>query len=183
MSVDLELTQKHDTNQRLGQFVCMCVNNIGIEMERKRDKPPSGTQLLGKSPTPAYRWTSERSPLFAWMFSTCLGLGWDETTTTHQIHMDWILGMPVSFRVRFIQGVADSDGCVKGYIVDLASVPNAHFFAKVLLSLGVTSAHAVYEKGVPTRTQANCRQASKLPFFNEFIKSYRYERMLGRNDS
>ena len=178
MNLDFELTLKQPTNERLGEFVMMCSNNLGIKMERKRDKPPSGQQLLGKNPTAAYRWTSERSPLIAWMFSVGLGLRPGETTTENQVRMDWILGMPRPFRVRFIQGAADSDGTARQYVVDIASVPNAEFFTRLLQGLGMTSAHVAYESGVPLRTALKTSEAARMPIFSEFVRSYRYQRMM-----
>ena len=141
MNLDLQLTQKQPTNARLGEFVVLCANSLSIGMERQRDKQPTGQTRKSKDPAPAYRWTSERSPLLAWMFSVCLGLGWEETTTTHQVQMDWIFNTPRAFRVRFVQGAADSDGCVKGYEVEIASVPNAQFFTNLLQDLGMRTAH------------------------------------------
>jgi len=178
MNLDLELTTKRSTNARLGEFVLMCVNSLGLEMGRKRDKQPSGTQLFGRDPRPAYRWASERSPVFAWIFSIGLGLKWKETTTKHQVRMPWIFDTPRIFRTRFVQGAADSDGCVKRYEIEIASVPNAGFFAKILQSLGLTSAHISYEKGEPLKTMVNRKQASQLPIFNEFVRSYRYQKMM-----
>ena len=177
MNLDLQLTQKQVTNERLGEFVMLCANSLGIGMERKRDKQPTGQTRESKEPAPAYRWTSERSPLLAWMFSVCLGLGWGETTTTHQVHMDWIFNTPRIFRVRFIQGAADSDGCVKGYEVEIASVPNSELFSDLLRSLGLRTAHVSYEGGEPLKTMVSRREASTLPVFNEFVKSYRYQKM------
>jgi len=178
MNLDLQLTKRQPTNERLGEFVLLCANNIGLEMTRIKDKPPSGRQLLGRNPTPAYRWSTERSPLIAWMFSVGLGLRWGETTTTHQLRMNWIRDTPESFRIRFIQGAADSDGTVRKYVADIASVPNAAFFTKLLIDLGMTSAHVAYENGLPLRTALRTREAAKLPLFNEFVKSYRYLKML-----
>jgi len=178
MNLDLQLTTKQPTNQRLGLFVMTCVNSLGLEMSRIKDKPPSGVQLLGKNPTVSYRWSSERSPLLAWAFSTCLGLGWGETTTTHPVRMDWIRATPYQFRVRFIQGASDSDGCVKPSEVEIASVPNAEFFAALLRELGMTTAHAAFEKGEPVKTRMNRKQASTLPVFSEFVKSYRYVKLM-----
>jgi len=178
MNLDFELTLKQPTNERLGEFVMMCSNSLGIKMERKKDKPPSGQQLLGRNPTAAYRWTSERSPLLAWMFSVGLGLRPGETTTENQLRMDWIFGMPSPFRIRFIQGAADSDGTARRYVVDIASVPNAEFFTRLLRSLGMASAHVAYENGVPLRTALKTNEAARIPIFNEFVKSYRYQRMM-----
>jgi len=178
MSLDLQFTRRKPTNERLGEFVLMCANSLGLKMTRIKDKSPTGRQLLARHPTPAYRWSSERSPLLAWMFSVGLGLGWGETTTMNQIRMNWIFEMPKTFRIRFVQGVADSDGCVKRSEVEIASVPNAQFFADLLQSLGMTTAHVSYEKGEPLKTMLNRKQASTLPIFNEYVKGYRYRRMM-----
>jgi len=178
MNLDLELTRKQPTNERLGEFVMMCTNSLGIAMERRKDKGPSGVQLRGKHPSPAYRWISERSPFFAWIFTVCLGLHWGETTTTHQLRMGWILQAPDSFRKRFIQGSADSDGCTRRYVTDIATVPNANFFAEVLHSLGMKTARVSFEKGLPLRTAINTDEAASLPIFSEFVRSYRCQRMM-----
>jgi hypothetical protein len=178
MNLDLQLTLRQPTNERLGEFVMMCANSLGVEMERKSDKQPTGATAMGEAPSAAYRWTSERSPFLAWMFSVALGLNWGETTTTHQLRMDWIFDTPRTFRTRFVQGVADSDGCVKGYEVEIASVPNAQFFTDLLRGLGMRTAHVSYEGGEPLNTMVSRREASTLPIFNEFVNSYRYQKMM-----
>jgi transposase-like protein len=178
MNLDLQLTLRQPTNERLGEFVIMCANSLGLQMTRIKDKQPTGRQLLGVNPSPAYRWSTERSPLLAWVFSTCLGLGWKETTTTHQLHMNWIFATPRSFRLRFVQGAADSDGCAKS-VVEIASVPNAQFFVDILKSMGLNSAHLGYDSGKPLKTVLSRSDAATLPIFNEFVKSYRYHRLIG----
>jgi hypothetical protein len=178
MNLDLQLTQKQSINERLEEFVMLCANSLGIGMERKRDKQPIGQTRENEVPSPAYRWISERSPLLAWTFSVCLGLAWGETTTTHQLRMDWTFDTPITFRVRFAQGAADSDGCVKGYEVEIASVPNAQFFTNLLQGLGSRTAHVSYEGGEPLKTMIGRREASTLPVFNGFVRSYRYQKMI-----
>src|SRR3989442_623944 len=76
MNIDLQLTKKNPSNHRLGDLLCMCANSFGITMHQIKDKPPSGAQIHGRKPTPAYRWNSERSPFLAWIFSMGLGLKW-----------------------------------------------------------------------------------------------------------
>jgi hypothetical protein len=177
-SIDLHLTLKQPTNEQLGDFTCMCANSLGIVMDRKLDKQPSGSTRFGKNPSAAYRWTSVRSPLVAWMFSVGLGLQWGECTTLNCLKMDWIFDAPKSFKTRFVQGMADSDGGMKPYEVVITSVPNADFVTRLLLDLGMTTAHTIYETNKPLRTMVNAREAAKLPIFNEFVKSYRYQRLM-----
>jgi hypothetical protein len=178
MNVDLQLSKKHVTNERFGEMVCMCVNSLGIGMHRIADKQPSGATRFGKHPSAAYRWISERSPLLAWMFSAALGLGWTQTTSTDRIQIEWIFTAPKSIRLRFVQGLADSDATVKPSEVVITSVPNADLTTKLLQSLGMTTAHTIYESGIPLRTMVNRRQSATLPIFNELVKSYRYHKML-----
>jgi hypothetical protein len=73
-NIDLQLALDQPSNERLGDFVCTCVNALGIRMDRKRDKQPSGSTRFGREPSAAYRWISQRSPLVAWMFNVGLGL-------------------------------------------------------------------------------------------------------------
>ncbi|MBI3840816.1 MAG: hypothetical protein HY297_02500 [Thaumarchaeota archaeon] len=180
MNLDLQLTLKHDSNERLGRFVCMCANTLGLEMKRIADKAPTGMTRLGKQPSAAYRWISERSPLLAWRFSVGLGLSWKERTSYNRLHMDWIFTSPRGFRLRFAQGLADSDGAVHLRNVRITTVPNAEFVSLLLRGLGAKSAHVITEGGQPIRTYISSRDAANLPLFNEFVRGYRYERLRAR---
>jgi transposase-like protein len=177
MSIDLQFIMKKTTNQHLGEFVSMCMNNLGLVMERVGNKPPTGDTRKGKHPMPAYRWISERSPVLAWMFSVGLGLNLNQTTTEHPVHMDWIFSMPYSFRKQFVQALGDSDGTVRPYTVEITSVPNAEFLTKLLHSLGLKTAFTRLENGKPLRTVVHNKEAVKLPIFNEFVKGYRYQKL------
>jgi transcriptional regulator with XRE-family HTH domain len=177
VNIDLQLSLKHESNESLGEFLCMCVNTLGLRMHRTSDKEPTGDSRYAQQPMGAYRWSSERSPLLAWAFSVGLGLEWGETTSLSPVRMDWILGMPRGFRLRFIQALADSDATVKPYEVVLTSIPNAEFTTEVLKSLGMKSAHTIHESGKPLRTMVSRREALTLPIFNEIVKGYRYEKL------
>src|SRR2546428_1918711 len=177
MNIDFQLTRKEPSNEAFGELVCMSANSLGIDIRRIKDKPPSGDTLRGKEPTAAYRWVSNRTPLLAWMFSVGLGMKWSETTSTNQVHMDWIFRTPHSFRKRFLQALADSDGTVNRSAVIITSVPNADLVTRLLRSLGMTTAQTVYEYGIPLRTRVRTKQAAKLPIFNEFTNGYRYQKL------
>src|SRR5438445_2244506 len=177
MHMDLQLTKKKPSNFKLGDFVCTTANSLGFAMNRKRDKQPSGATRTSRVPTPAYRWTSERSPLLAWMFSVGLGLNWNETTTLNSVRMDWIFDTPHNFRKRFVQAIADSDGTVRPYTVEIVSVPNTEFIIKLLRSLGMTSARIRNENGIPLRSIIRISEAAQLPVFNEFTHGYRYQKL------
>ncbi|HZW84883.1 MAG TPA: hypothetical protein VFE91_03140 [Nitrososphaerales archaeon] len=184
MNIDLQLKRDEPTNERFGEFVCYCAGLFGLEMHRIKDKPPSGTQLLGESPSFAFRWISQRSPLVAWMFHDCLGLGWEELTSLNPLRMDWLFTSPHNFIKRFAQGVADSDGTVKQYVVEIASMPNAEFVTAILHHLGMASAVTRREGGSPMRSVVRIAEAASLPLFSEFARTYRFEKMrrLSRGD-
>jgi len=177
MHIDLQLTRKKPSNYSLGTFLCTCANGLGFAMDRIRDKQPSGDTRTSRVPTPAYRWMSERSPLLAWMFTVGLGLNWNETTTLNSVRMDWIFDTPYNFRKRFVQAVADSDGTVRPYAVEIVSVPNTEFIIKLLRSLGMISAFMRIENGKPLRSVVRINEAAKLPIFNEFTHGYRYQKL------
>jgi hypothetical protein len=92
--------------------------------------------------------------------------------------MDWIFEAPFDFRKRFVQAIADSDGRVKSYVVEIVSVPNADFVTRLLHTLDLPSAYTRIEYGQPLRTSVRAKEAAELPIFNEFIKSYRYEYLM-----
>jgi transposase-like protein len=178
MALDLQLILKQPSNLRFGRFVCFCTNTIGLQMKRIADKQPTGTTRFGKQPSAAFRWTSERSPFLAWMFSVALGLNWNERTSYDPLRMDWIHSAPRAFRLRFVQGLADSDASVKDHEVIITSVPNAEFLASLLRGLGAEGAHPIKEKGQILRTYINWREAASLPLFSEFVGGYRYQKLL-----
>jgi hypothetical protein len=178
MNLDLQLSQNEATNLRLGEFVRLCVNSLGIPMERIADKQPSGDTLRSESPMPAFRWCSSRSPLIAWMFAVCLGLDPASRTSYDKVNMRWILKTPRNFRKRFIQGLADSDGSIKGYEFEIASMPNSEFVTELLASLGLPGARTAFEAGMPMRSRLSARVAATLPVFNEWVRGYRYLRLL-----
>jgi hypothetical protein len=92
--------------------------------------------------------------------------------------MDWILAAPQPFRKRFVQAVADSDGRVNSYVVQIVSVPNADFLTTLLHTLEIPSAYTRVEYGQRLRTSARAKEAAELPIFNEITKGYRYELLM-----
>ena len=177
-NLDFQVTKKHESNERFGEFVCMCVNMLGVAMSRYKDKQPTGATLKAKDPSAAYRWVSARSPLLAWIFNVCLGLRWDESTSLDSVRMEWLLKTPFEFRKRFIQGLADSDGCVDRYLVRIVSVPNSALVVRLLSSLGMKTQRVIFEKGQQLRTSVTTREGAKLPIFNELVRSYRYNALM-----
>lgn len=178
MNLDLQLSCAEKSNERLGEFVSLCANSLGIVMERHSDKMPTGDTALAEQATPAYRWTSSRSPLIAWMFQVALGLKPGQLTSVNEVMMEWILSTPDYFRKRFIQGIADSDGTTRKYAVEIASMPNANLITTILLGLGLKGARNLYERGKPIRSSVPIVEAAKLPIFNELAVGHRYKLMI-----
>jgi len=173
-NLSLFFTKKHPDNEALGEFTSMCANSLGIEMKRIKDGEPSGATKQAEDPSGSYRWNSQRSPLLAWMFFVGMGMKAGETTSDDPVHMEWIFTMPFEFRKRFVQGLADSDGCARDYVVEICSVPNADFATRLLHTLGMNSAYTRKESGKDLRSVVKNSEASGLPIFNEFTGSYRY---------
>ncbi len=178
-NLDFQLTQKNSSNERFGELVSLCCNMLGVPMGRSRDKAPTGATLKAKDPSSAFRWVSARSPLISWIYAVCIGIPPDGLISYDRISMDWILDSPTSFRKRFIQGMADSDGTVKDYVVEIVSVPNSEFVSRILKSLGIESCKVVVENGKPLRVRVHRKEAAALPMFNEWARSYRFEKLVG----
>lgn len=62
MEIDLLLSKRHDPNVWFGEFVAMCINSLGLQMNRVKDRP-SSKQI----PNGAYRWRSQSSLLVRWI--------------------------------------------------------------------------------------------------------------------
>ncbi len=178
MNLDLQLSQKEASNEKLGEFVCLCANALGIRMDRIGDKMLTGDTARLEVPVPAYRWTSARSGLKAWLFNVELGLHMDEVTSDTQVRMEWIFFVPSNFLKRFVHGLADSDGTVRTYVVEVASMPNAEFITRALAKLGLRSARTIIENGRPMRSSVHHLEAAGLPIFNEYAEGYRFQALM-----
>lgn len=169
--IQLRLTKRYKSNKRLGEFTCLCMNNIGLRMSRYKDCPQ------GKMNTyPFYAWCSQHSHLIDWIFKICLGLDNDEKTTYDPINAKWILKTPKEFRIWFLQGLADSDGYVdiKCYQAGIITGPNHELVQQILTSLSIHSNKGFLHKGTLSVIRINLRDAKKLPLFNPYVKLYRY---------
>ena len=173
----LLLSKSHAANDRFASYTSMCCKTLGFEMHRISDGKSSSLQLKSKVKASNYRWRSERSPLFAWMFVACLGLRLGETTTQTPVRMRWFLGTSREFRIAFLQGLAESDGSASysGY-ARITSWPSADFVAELVRSLGATCSIAL-KRGRLSDVAITIDQAAMIRLFNEEIASERYHRM------
>ena len=169
--ITLSLTHAHQTNERLGNFVALCANCLGLRMNRIKDGPKGS-----KNKNSFFRWRSQSSLLIEWIFNVCLGLSDDQLTTYDAIKADWILTTPKTFRVWFLQGLADSDGFVdlQAQQVGIITQPNTDLIKRIFESLGVNPKKRIFG-GRLEALMVNIRDAYKLPIFNPLVRSYRFK--------
>ena len=172
----LELAKTHKSNLRLGDFVTLCANSLGLRMKREKDR----SRLLKgrKRKYHFFLWKSQLSPLIDWMMKVCLGLEEGQTTTYTPINAKWILKTPKYFRISFIQGIFDSDGWIdlNYHQVGVTSGPNTELIKKLLKTLNINSKESKHPKN-PTSLLIKLNDAFSLPVFNPTVRSYRYNRL------
>lgn len=173
MFIELELTKRHRTNLRLGEFVGLCANACGIRFYRIDDKFVGPTVPYGR-----YHWKPENSFIVMWLFARCLGLKPGQLTTWDPVSIKWISRMPRSFRIAFLQGLADSDGYVhlENQEVHLIVSPNKRAIAGILKSLRVPFSSSI-SRGMDL-LKMKVRDAAILPIFNPTARTYRFELMI-----
>lgn len=171
MEIDLTLSKKHDSNILFGEFVAMCVNSLGLRMNRIGNRP--STRHI---PNGAYRWRSQSSLLVRWIFEACLGLREGQKTTYDPIKADWILDAQDNEKLSFIQGLADSDGFndIQSLEVHIISLSNASFIQTILDSLGITCRREYSTRFGTENVIMRMSEAYGMPVYNPWIMSYRF---------
>src|SRR3989344_3777484 len=76
----LRLTKFHSENENIGEFVSLCINSLGLRINKGKDMQPGKNNKY-----PFSTWHSQSSAFFAWVFNVCLGLKNTEVTTYHKI--------------------------------------------------------------------------------------------------
>jgi len=107
-----------------------------------------------------------------------MGYGRGELTTYNKMRADWLLDAPRSFKVHFLQGLAESDGWVNpgsDKVIIVAS-PNETFLSKLLSSLDIPHRPDKQEK--VNIVVFGTEQGIKLPAFNERIRSNYYDNLM-----
>lgn len=170
MTALLQLSKRHKSNLRFGNFVTFCAGLLGIPMKRIKDYiRPVG------APYDAYRWESRQSCLVMWTFEECLGLREGETTTDNPIRAEWLTRTPRAFQTWFLQGFADSDGYVDlnkheiGIVVD----PNEMLIGAILEDLGVRFRPAVIKN--QATVMMSVRAGFEVPVFSPHARTHKFE--------
>ncbi len=168
--LELVLSKKYGTNERIGNFMSECAHGVGIRMKRMPDQ-----EAHGHKPHGFYVWDSQSSALVDWMFNVCLGLKDDELTTYNTVEMKWVTRAPEDFRRGLVQGMAESDGSVSiaSQTVEFWIGPNWDFVRGLLLTFGVRSFRNREALSVTKREIGNLH---RIPAFAPHLRTVRYAR-------
>jgi len=172
--IQLRLTTRHKSNENVGEFLKLCLESLGLKVNRGKDCP------TGKRNThPFYAWHSQCSPLIEWIFNVCLGLNNEEKTTYNAVKIDWILDTTKDFKIWFLQGLSDSDGFIDitTYKAGIITGPNTKIIQKIFDSLNIKSSKGCLHHGTLDYVTIKLDEANKLPLFNPHVKLYRYKLM------
>lgn len=164
-NVGLVLSKKYPANEKLGNFFCQCIEKLGFRAYRVKDYKNK------------FKWRSQESPFFSWVYTVSLGLKEKETTTYHSIKASWLLNAPLEVVKRFLQGVYESDGCVtyEG-VVKCSSYPNNVLMQKLLRRFGINSSFSKKKKWAELSIYGNSLKKCGILFAEE-IKTERYRKL------
>lgn len=168
LSLSLQLTKKHPDNLQLGEYVMKCVRMLGIRALRGYDGQPRK-----KVPNGFYSWNTAYSGAIGWLFTACLGLRWNQKTTTDPVSMDWIFFAPRRYRLWFLRGLADSDGGVQFHHrwAEICSSPNTEFVRALFESLELRTQVRIHNGyGYVSMSAVD---AARIQLFNPDIMTYR----------
>jgi hypothetical protein len=166
--IGIELCCGHPENLELGVYVAERLRMFGIECTQRSDRPPDNRDPHGQ-----YRWLSVRSPIVGWLYTSCLGLGWNELTSYHPVRMDWLLSAPRICRLWFIRGLFDSDGTVhfRNKEAEIISSPNSKLIMSLLDSLKVRN-RLGNSKGYD-KVIISIENAARIQVFNPNVATHR----------
>jgi len=169
--IGLSLTKRYPSNEKLGDFTCLCINSLGLRMKRIKDGQKGKLNIY-----PFYRWASQSSMFFEWIFNVCLGLKDTQLTTYNPIKAKWLSKTPRNFKIWFLQGLADSDGFVdlNAQQVGIITQPNTKLIKSLFEDLEIKSKKRIFDKRLEG-LMISLQDAYKLPIFNAFVKSYRFQ--------
>jgi len=172
--LQLRLTKRYLSCERVGEFTTLCLNSIGLRMNRGKDCPKSK-----KTEYDFYAWHSQCSLLIEWIFTVVLGMKSNELTTYDKIKCDWLLNIDKKFKVAFLQGLSDSDGYVDITTrrAGIITGPNTDFVMRLFKSMNIKSTKTYFHNGTLGCVNIAINDAYSLPLFNENVRLYRYELM------
>lgn len=172
--ITVRLSKHFPTNKKLGDYVSLCANNLGLRMKKCKDCPPGKQNLY-----PFYTWISQSSTLIQWIFNVCIGLNDNQKTTYDKINANWILNSSKQFKISFLQGLADSDGFVdfSEQRVGIITHPNTDLVENILNTLEIKSKRRYFTNNGLWALMISIHDAYSLPIFNRSVNSYRYKKL------
>jgi hypothetical protein len=177
MRVSMTLSMAKPNSERFNEFTALSANNaLGLEMHRIADQPPSSSG--GMTRDACFRWITPVSPIITWVFRVVMGFERGELTTYNKMRADWLLDAPRSFKVHFLQGLAESDGWVNpgtDNVIIVAS-PNESLLSRLLSSLDIP--HMFDRQQKVNIVKFETEKGLQLPAFNERIHSNYYDNLL-----
>lgn len=158
LSTQITLTagEKYDFAESLGCAFFYCLGKLGIE-----DRSHS----LRESDHPTHLWSSAKTPFLNWMRRSLLGLKTDEPKSSVPLDADWILKAPFSWRVAFLQGLADGDGwaSIRKQYTGIATKVNFELIHALFSSVGIDS--KIYKNRVQVHKKEAIGKSECLPLF------------------
>jgi transposase-like protein len=169
--LNLVMSKKYETNLKIGDFTCLCANQLGLRMEKGEDmpKPPD-------KPHGFFQWNSQSSPLMDWIFLVAIGLADGQHTTYDIVHLDWALEAPRDFRVGLVQGIAESDGSVSiaSQTVEFWVIPDWEFMIKLLATFGL---RGFRNREAVSLVKTQAIKSFEVPVFSDYLQTVRYEKL------
>ncbi len=166
----LTLSQKYETNLKLGEFTSSCARSLGLRMHRIKDIPQPRWKPHG-----FFAWVSQASPLIDWIYNVGLGLRDDQVTTYDSIKAEWVFNSPREFRVGLVQGLAESDGSpnVASQSVEFWIGPNWDWMIRLLATFGL---RAFRSRQAVALSKSQAIKSFEVPIFSNQIRTMRFQR-------
>lgn len=170
--LELTLSRRYGTSERIGDFTCVCARAIGLRMRRMPDRPK-----YNDKPNDFFVWSSQSSALVDWIFNCSLGLEDQELTTYNAVKMNWALEGPDDFRKGLIQGMAESDGSVNisGQEVEFWIGPSWDFVKALLKTFGIESFRSREALAI---SKSQVTKALGVPIFAPQLETTRYQKFV-----
>jgi hypothetical protein len=172
MKVSAVLSKAKNNSQRFGEFTSFTSNtSLGLNMHRVKDAPVSDKRF---SKSECFQWIAPVSPLFAWIFRVMMGYRAGELTTYDPMRANWLLEAPRSFKVHFLQGLAESDGWVNAGAdkVIIVATPNETLLDGLLRTLDIIPRQDEQKVNI---LLFGTEDGLKLPAFNPRLHSNYYD--------
>ncbi|MDA4135609.1 MAG: hypothetical protein OK449_01245 [Thaumarchaeota archaeon] len=169
--IELVMSEKYETNVKIGEFTSLCANQLGLRMSRGKDLPKPRDKPHG-----FHLWRSQSSPLIDWIFHVGIGLEDGQHTTYDTIHADWVLDAPEDFRLGLIQGIAESDGSVNiaGQEVEFWVLPDWDFMIRLLATFGL---RGFRNREAVSLSKSQAIASFRIPVFASHLRTVRYQKL------